>query len=205
MQTTRLLAASFILLVFLTSFSSAFLNELVIRLGYSVGVITPATPAETVSVKCAPSTVKTKDGRISGSLVDSAIEKAAAFYKIDPYAICAIIKKESNFDATALGRDSEVGLMQVLPSTIRSECGLDPSQLWDVNVNIRCGAKVFSKYCNLCGNNMFYCFCAYNAGPGNVGCGKSSARLICPVSSGKAKPYAYAKEASQNFNYFRNA
>lgn len=205
MQTMRAFAASVILLVLLSSFSSAFLSELVIRFGYSADIVKPATPSE-AQVKCAPATVKTKKGFIPGSVVDSAIQKAAALYNIDPYAICAIMKKESNFNANALGGDSEVGLMQVLPSTGRNECGLEPSQLWDVDVNIRCGAKVFAKYLALCGNNYHYGACAYNAGPKNVGCNsKPNTQLNCPVVKGKAKPYAYAQAFDQNFNYFKNA
>ncbi len=185
-------------------------------MGYSVGVVKPATPAES-AVKCAPATVKTKDGFVPGSVIDSAIEKAAAFYKIDPYAICAIIKRESGFDATLTGKgrfdkntgawyDREEGLMQILPSTAKSECGLDPTPLWDPATNIRCGAKVFARYCALCDNNLFYCFCAYNAGPGGAHCSTANGdRMVCPVSSGLAKPYAYAKGVSQNFNYFKNA
>ncbi len=208
MKSTKALAVALVLLLLLNNFSAAGFNELVIRLGYLPSVVKslpgvkPPPTGETV-VKCAPATVKAKDGFIPGSVVDSVIQKAAEFYKIDPYAICAIIKRESGFDATSLGGDYEVGLMQILPATGRSECGLESNQLWNVDANVRCGAKVLAKYLRLCDNNLFYGFCAYNAGPGNVHCTERAGdRMVCPVSSGKAKPYAYAKGVSQNLDYY---
>ncbi len=209
MQSTKALAVALVLLLLLNNFSAAGFNELVIRFDYLPSVVKPLPadlkPPSTGKevVKCAPATVKTRNGFIPGSMVDSIIQKAAEFYKIDPYAICAIIKRESGFDATSLGGDYEVGLMQILPATGRSECGLESNQLWNVDANVHCGAKILAKYLQLCDNNLFYGFCAYNAGPRNVHCTASAGdRMFCPVSSGKAKPYAYAKSVSQNLDYY---
>jgi soluble lytic murein transglycosylase-like protein len=72
-------------------------------------------------------------------------------YKVDPNFVSAIMQKESSGDPQALSLptskgEKAVGLMQVLPSTAKGECGIyDPNLLFDPDINIHCGTRYIAR------------------------------------------------------------
>lgn len=60
--------------------------------------------------------------------------------------VAGMITQESKWDPKVVSGSGAIGLMQILPSTAKGECGLDSSELTDPEKNIKCGIHVLSKY-----------------------------------------------------------
>jgi len=76
----------------------------------------------------------------------------------------AIIWVESKGNPYLVGRDGEIGLMQILPSTAQ-DLGIDnPNLLFDPVVNIRTGANYLRYQLKRYGGNIKDAIAAYNAG-----------------------------------------
>ena len=97
-------------------------------------------------------------------------------YQVDPNLIFAIIKAESNFNATAVSGKGAKGLMQLMEDTAKDVCKkvdtkIDTNKVGDklleADINIELGTKYISilleKY-----NNIAIALTAYNAGIGTV-------------------------------------
>ncbi len=59
---------------------------------------------------------------------DSLIARQAAIYRVDPDLVWSIIYEETYFSPWKVGRDGEIGLMQVMPATARewaTETGME--------------------------------------------------------------------------------
>jgi len=121
---------------------------------------------------CAPAgpffTKRFQDSGVTGSQVDAFIKKAAGKYGVNPNVICTIIKIESNFNPEAVSKTGAVGLMQIMPSTAASECGLNREDLFNIQKNVDCGSRYYAKLLKLCKNDLVLAAAAYNAGPGKV-------------------------------------
>ena len=89
---------------------------------------------------------------------DSLIARQAAIYRVDPDLVWSIIYEETYFSPWKVGRDGEIGLMQVMPATARewaTETGMkelerqmasDPqSILGDPERNIQIGCWYLEK------------------------------------------------------------
>ncbi|HEX7773385.1 MAG TPA: lytic transglycosylase domain-containing protein [Pyrinomonadaceae bacterium] len=89
---------------------------------------------------------------------DSLIARQAAIYRVDPDLVWSIIYEETYFSPWKVGRDGEIGLMQVMPATARewaTETGMkeferqmanDPqSLLLDPERNIQIGCWYLEK------------------------------------------------------------
>ena len=89
---------------------------------------------------------------------DSLIARQAAIYRVDPDLVWSIIYEETYFSPWKVGRDGEIGLMQVMPATARewaTETGMkeferqmanDPqSILLDPERNIQIGCWYLEK------------------------------------------------------------
>lgn len=110
------------------------------------------------------------------------IQEASLIHLIDPAVISGMIQVESGGVITAKGRDGEVGLMQIMPATALTYCGVNVVQLLDPQTNITCGARY------LAGNiNLFVSLpagiAAYNCGPGNVRSDLATQKLKIPAST----------------------
>lgn len=102
----------------------------------------------------------------SANLVSLA-NQAASKYGIDNTLFHALIQQESAWDPTAISPKGARGLTQIMPSTGRSECGLDSTSLYDPALNLQCGAYYFGKLLRQFGNVEF-ALAAYNSGATRV-------------------------------------
>jgi soluble lytic murein transglycosylase len=112
---------------------------------------------------------------------DSLIARQAAIYRVDPDLVWSIIYEETYFSPWKIGRDGEIGLMQVMPATARewaAETGMkelerqmasDPqSILRDPERNIQIGCwyleKIYEQFQDE-PEAETRMIAAYNAGP----------------------------------------
>lgn len=109
-----------------------------------------------------PSVLSSAEGRVLSYL--SIIESASTYYGISSAMICAIIHQESRGDYAAVGRDDEIGLMQILPATAHM-MGFrgSPDELINPSVNIFTGVKYLSFQLDRY-ENLLDMIAAYNAG-----------------------------------------
>ena len=93
------------------------------------------------------------------------ISKAAKTYKIPEKLIAAVMKQESNFNASAVSSAGASGLMQLMPATAKY---LGVTNRLNPEQNIMGGAKYLRQMLDQFDNNLETALAAYNAGPGNV-------------------------------------
>ena len=108
---------------------------------------------------------------------DAVILAAAQRHKVDPSLVKAVVWRESRFDARALGRVGEIGLMQITEPTALEWAGeesvtnFEHTLLYDTALNTRCGtwylAKVLRRYSRV-DDPLPFALADYNAGRGNV-------------------------------------
>lgn len=82
------------------------------------------------------------------------------------------IERESDFDPKAESACGAIGLLQIMPQTAK-DCDVDPSLLWEPDVNVRLGAKILAERIAVFKNEdadeaMKYGLAAYNGGLGPV-------------------------------------
>jgi hypothetical protein len=96
--------------------------------------------------------------------LDTVISDISEQYRIDAALVKAIIKAESNFNASAVSPKGAVGLMQLMPSTARD---LKVKRPFDPQENIIGGVK-YIKGLKASYGDLSTALAAYNAGPGTV-------------------------------------
>ncbi|WP_370526438.1 lytic transglycosylase domain-containing protein [Caulobacter sp. RHG1] len=101
-----------------------------------------------------------------GMSIPSAVEEAAARFRLPPSWIYAVIAAESGGDARAVSPKGAMGLMQLMPATWRAlsaehGLGADP---FDRRSNVLAGAAYLRELYDRFGADGF--LAAYNAGPG---------------------------------------
>ncbi|HOP06915.1 MAG TPA: transglycosylase SLT domain-containing protein [candidate division Zixibacteria bacterium] len=92
------------------------------------------------------------------------IRSAARENEIDPALITAVIKAESNGDASAVSKAGAKGLMQLVDSTATD---MDVTEVFDPKENIAGGSRYLKKMIDRFGDTE-QALAAYNAGPENV-------------------------------------
>lgn len=95
------------------------------------------------------------------SQYDLIIEKAAAYYSVEPNLLRAVIVVESGFNPRAVSKKGAVGLMQLMPATARqygAENAYDPKQ------NVHAGARYLRSLLDRYGADLKLVLAAYNAG-----------------------------------------
>ncbi len=91
----------------------------------------------------------------------------AKYYGIVPSLIHAVIKQESSWYEAAKSSAGAIGILQVMPATGQSACGLTESELYDRKANLTCGVKYLKEQLVRFGNAGL-ALCAYNSGPSTV-------------------------------------
>ena len=92
------------------------------------------------------------------------INNAAQRHGLDPKLVQAIIKAESDFQATVVSDKGAVGLMQLMPETSKDMGVCNP---FNPKENIEGGAKYLASLIQRFGK-LKLAVAAYNAGPANV-------------------------------------
>ena len=124
-------------------------------------------------------------GRLRGILLDrmprasrdlhqalaEAIAREAVAVAVDPLLVLAMIEVESGFDPTALSEAGAVGLMQLLPSTLRRELmalGVDAADASEPVANVRAGMRYLRRCMDSFPGHVELALMAYNSGPNRV-------------------------------------
>lgn len=93
---------------------------------------------------------------------------------LDPFLVAALIRQESEFQATAVSPAQAVGLMQLLPSTGKQLAQsvnfryTSPKQFLTPATNLRLGTLMFRRLLDHYDGHVEYALAAYNAGGGRV-------------------------------------
>ncbi len=102
---------------------------------------------------------------VKRSSFDRFITLAAKQHGISEPLLKAIIKAESNFDPRAVSKKGAMGLMQIMPDTLKDLNINDP---FDPKQNIMGGAQYLKFLMKRFEGNLPLAIAAYNAGPENV-------------------------------------
>ena len=105
-----------------------------------------------VNVPFAPSDYTIQAEEIKSSLNKSKLKHILIYiealcweYGVDYEMVKAVIQTESDWNHKAVSTSGAIGLMQVLPSTARSEFNTPKQDLFDPYVNVTVGIKYLSK------------------------------------------------------------
>ncbi len=98
---------------------------------------------------------------LNGDKIKNAINISADKYGIDEKLIMSLIKQESNFDPNCVSHAGAIGLMQIMPNTIRKFDVKDP---YDVYENIDAGTKHLKGMIERYKGDLVKAIAAYNCG-----------------------------------------
>jgi len=93
------------------------------------------------------------------------VESISQEHGVDPKLVDALVRVESSYDPNAVSRRGAMGLMQLMPATVKRLRVNDP---FDPEENIRGGVKEFSRLLEQYSGNLQFALAAYNAGEGAV-------------------------------------
>ena len=94
-----------------------------------------------------------------------AVDSASSKYGVDKNLILAVIKQESDFDASSTSECGAAGLMQIMPSNF-SYLGIVNG--YDIDENINGGTRLLKEYIDKYDGNIEMGLMAYNGGPGTI-------------------------------------
>ena len=124
----------------------------------------PDAAKETESAPTA--TVADQDGpALDGTPYGEIIAAMSEAHGVDPMLVRALIQVESKFRPTARSRKGAMGLMQLMPSTVREYNVRNP---FEPKANIEAGIKHLKTLIDRFGSSIELALAAYNAGPGAV-------------------------------------
>ena len=105
------------------------------------------------------------DGSLFDTPYGEIIATASEAQGVDPMLVRALIQVESKFRPTARSRKGAMGLMQLMPSTVREYNVRNP---FEPKANIEAGIKHLKTLIDRFGSSLELALAAYNAGPGAV-------------------------------------
>lgn len=122
---------------------------------------------------------------------------------VDPAVAASMIAAESAGKPDAQGAAGELGLMQILPSTAKGACSLEPHELLEPAKNIGCGIKYLRSMVDRFDGtvkpiHIAIATAAYNCGPGNMAWDAMTGALMIPAST-----KAYVIKIMSNVPRFR--
>lgn len=101
----------------------------------------------------------------SAAFYESLIRTASSRYNVDADLIRAVIKAESDFNATARSRKGAMGLMQLMPDTARLHNVVDA---YNPEENVEAGVRHLRMLLDRYRGDLELSLAAYNAGSGAV-------------------------------------
>lgn len=104
-------------------------------------------------------------GQAIPSSLGNIIRHYSEKYSLEEGLVHAVIKAESNYNATAVSKKGALGMMQLMPGTARLlkvDNPLDPAE------NIGGGSRYLRQMLDEFNGNLDYAIAAYNAGPNAV-------------------------------------
>lgn len=128
---------------------------LTVILGLAALAVSAAPPEGSVPGTVAP-------GR---SELRGLVERLGRSEGVDPRLVHAVIQAESGYDQFAVSRKGAMGLMQLMPETVRR---LNVENPFDPEQNIRAGSREIARLINRFRGNIPLALAAYNAGEGAV-------------------------------------
>jgi soluble lytic murein transglycosylase-like protein len=112
-----------------------------------------------------PATSDQDGPALDGTPYGEIIAAMSEAHGVDPMLVRALIQVESKFRPTARSRKGAMGLMQLMPSTVREYNVRNP---FEPKANIEAGIKHLKTLIDRFGSSIELALAAYNAGPGAV-------------------------------------
>jgi transglycosylase-like protein with SLT domain len=109
--------------------------------------------------------VEQDENSLDGTPYGEIIAAASEAHGVNPMLVRALIQVESKFRPTARSRKGAMGLMQLMPSTVREYNLRNP---FEPKANIEAGIKHLKTLIDRFGSSIELGLAAYNAGPGAV-------------------------------------
>jgi len=113
----------------------------------------------------AADTAQPADGTLVDTPYGEIIATVSEAQGVDPMLVRALIQVESKFRPTARSPKGAMGLMQLMPSTVREYNVRNP---FEPKANIEAGIKHLKTLIDRFGSSLELALAAYNAGPGAV-------------------------------------
>lgn len=135
---------------------------------------TPAEKADQTTSDLIAHMLKNKVAKANANDWASLIVTNSQVYKVDPYVILAMIQVESQYDAKAVGKSNDTGLLQILPATQKYMKIV--GDLREPVVNIEVGSKYLAYTQKRFGKELG--IVAYNQGEGNVAKGTYNTKYL---------------------------
>ncbi len=101
----------------------------------------------------------------SNARFDRYIETASTAYGISIHLITSVIRVESNFNPRAVSKAGAMGLMQIMPQTLKRLALKEP---FDPRKNIMAGTRYLRQLLNRFDQDLTLALAAYHAGPTTV-------------------------------------
>ena len=116
------------------------------------------TPAFTLSEARCPCAA------VSEAEVRRLLVQSALIHDVPPELALAVAETESGFKSNVMSVNGACGIMQIMPSTARSEYGIDADELWTPQTNITLGVMYLRDLYEMYGHRWAAALSHYNGG-----------------------------------------